>query len=103
MVNRNLIHSLEDEEIEKELGELFSTTAREDLDELNLTELYYPQGVGGEQKYELNEIVEGTIVRVDSDHVICQWCHHMGITSVNHQCSLSFLTQCQNISQLAFG
>jgi small subunit ribosomal protein S1 len=70
MVNRNLIHSLEDNAIELEMGELFSTTAQEDLDELNLTELYYPDGVGAEQKYELNEIVEGRIVRVDNDHVV---------------------------------
>ena len=70
MVNRNLIHSLEDESIEKELGSLFSTTAQEDLEELDLTELYYPGGVGAEQKYELNEIVEGRIVRVDNDHVV---------------------------------
>ena len=70
MVNRNLIHALEDDAIEQELGELFSTTAREDLEELNLTELYYPGGVGAEQKYDLNEIVEGTIVRVDNDHVV---------------------------------
>ncbi len=70
MVNRNLIHSLEDDAIELEMGELFSTTAQEDLEELNLTELYYPDGVGAEQKYELNEIVEGKIVRVDSDHVV---------------------------------
>ena len=59
MVNRNLIHSLEDDAIELEMGELFSTTAQEDLEELNLTELYYPDGVGAEQKYELNEIAEG--------------------------------------------
>jgi small subunit ribosomal protein S1 len=70
MVNRNLIHSLEDDSIEKELGSLFSTTAQEDLEELDLTELYYPGGVGAEQKYELNEIVEGRIVRVDNDHVV---------------------------------
>jgi small subunit ribosomal protein S1 len=70
MVNRNLIHSLEDDAIELEMGELFSTTAQEDLEELNLTELYYPDGVGAEQKYELNEIVEGKIVRVDNDHVV---------------------------------
>ena len=49
MVNRNLIHSLEDDAIELEMGELFSTTAQEDLEELNLTELYYPDGVGAEQ------------------------------------------------------
>ena len=70
MVNRNLIFSLEDDAIATEMGELFSTTAEEDLEELNLSELYYPDGVGAEQKYELNEIVEGTIVRVGDDHVV---------------------------------
>ena len=70
MVNRNLIFALEDDAIETEMGELFSTTAQEDLEELNLSELYYPDGVGAEQKYELNEIVEGTIVRVGDDHVV---------------------------------
>ena len=50
MVNRNLIHSLEDDAIELEMGELFSTTAQEDLEELNLTELYYPDGVGARAK-----------------------------------------------------
>ena len=42
MVNRNLIFSLEDDAIATEMGELFSTTAEEDLEELNLSELYYP-------------------------------------------------------------
>jgi len=70
MVNRNLIFALEDDAIETELGELFSTSAQEDLDALDLRDLYYPDGVGAEQKYELNEIVEGTIVRVDNDHVV---------------------------------
>ena len=70
MVNRNLIHSLEDDAIEKELGSLFSTSAAEDLENLDILDLYYPDGVGAEQKYELNEIVEGTIVRVDNDHVV---------------------------------
>ncbi|MFT5302529.1 MAG: small subunit ribosomal protein S1 [Mariniblastus sp.] len=70
MVNRNLIHALEDDSIEKELGALFSTTALEDLEEIDVYELYYPGGAGAEQKYELNEIVEGKIVRVDNDHVV---------------------------------
>ncbi len=69
MVDRNLIHSLEDESIDRELGELFST-ATEDLHELDITELYYPDGGAADQKYELNEIVEGKIVRVDDDHVV---------------------------------
>ncbi|MEL7500272.1 MAG: 30S ribosomal protein S1 [Planctomycetota bacterium] len=70
MVNRNLIHSLEDQDIEKELGEIFSTNSMEELDEINLAELIFPEGIDNGQKYELNSIVEGTIVRVDNDHVV---------------------------------
>jgi small subunit ribosomal protein S1 len=69
MVNRNLIHSLEDDSIDSELSDLFSTPA-DQIDELDITELYYPEGAGPEQKFELNEIVEGKIVRVDDDHVV---------------------------------
>ncbi len=69
MVNRNLIHSLEDDLIEKELGSLFETTV-DDLHDLDITELYFREGSGNDQKYELNEIVEGKIVRVDDDHVV---------------------------------
>jgi len=69
MVDRNLIHSLEDEAIDSELGALFSTSADE-LHEMDITELYYPEGGPAEQKFELNEIVEGTIVRADDDHVV---------------------------------
>jgi small subunit ribosomal protein S1 len=69
MVNRNLIHSLEDDSIEKELGSLFATTV-DDLHDLDITELYFREGSGNDQKYELNEIVEGKIVRVDDDHVV---------------------------------
>ncbi len=69
MVDRNLIHSLEDDAIDSELGALFSTSADE-LHDMDITELYYPDGAATEQKYELNEIVEGTIVRVDDDHVV---------------------------------
>ena len=70
MVNRNLIHSLHDDSIDQELGNLFSTTAAEDLESLDLTDLYKPDDGQPDQKYELNEIVQGTIVRVDSDHVV---------------------------------
>jgi small subunit ribosomal protein S1 len=70
MVNRNLIHSLHDDTIDQQLGDLFSTTAAEDLENLDLSDLYYPDDGSPDQKYELNEIVEGTIVRVDSDHVV---------------------------------
>jgi small subunit ribosomal protein S1 len=69
MVDRILIHSLEDASIDKELGELFDTSL-ESLHDLDITDLYYPEGGAAEQKYELNEIVEGKIVRVDDDHVV---------------------------------
>jgi small subunit ribosomal protein S1 len=69
MVNRNLIHTLEDDDISQELGELFSTTA-EDLEELDINDIYFPDGIGAEQKYSMNEIVEGKIVRVDSEAVV---------------------------------
>ena len=59
MVNRNLIHSLHDDSIDQELGNLFSTTAAEDLESLDLTDLYYPDDGQPDQKYELNEIVQG--------------------------------------------
>lgn len=69
MVNRNLIHTLHDDDIDKELGELFSTSTPDELDDFDLRDLYYPEGLT-EQKYELNEIVEGKIVRVEKDHVV---------------------------------
>ncbi len=69
MVNRNLIHTLEDDDISHELGDLFSTTADE-LDELDINDIYFPDGIGAEQKYSMNEIVEGKIVRVDNEAVV---------------------------------
>jgi len=69
MVDRNLIHSLEDDAIDQELGALFSTDFN-GLHDLDITEMYFPDGIGAEQKYELNEIVEGRIVRVGNDHVV---------------------------------
>lgn len=68
MVNRNLIHDLEDDSIEQELGNLFGS-GDEDVFDLDLADLYYPDGLT-EQKFELNEIIEGTIVRVGTDHVV---------------------------------
>ena len=70
MVNRNLLHSLEDQDIENELVDVFGTDSLDSLDDLDLTEIIYPEGVGTEQKHDLNSIVEGTIVRVDDDHVV---------------------------------
>ncbi len=69
MVDRNLIHSLEDDTIDQELSALFSTDI-DNLHDLDITDLYYPDGIGDTQRYELNEIVEGKIVRVDNDHVV---------------------------------
>ena len=69
MVDRNLIHSLEDDAIENELSSLFDTTA-EELYEIDITELYYREGQTESQRYDLNEIVEGKIVRIDDDHVV---------------------------------
>ena len=62
MVNRNLIRTLEDDTITQELDSLFSTEGDYD-------ELYIPES-GNDQKYEINEIVEGKIVRVDSELVV---------------------------------
>jgi small subunit ribosomal protein S1 len=69
MVNRNLIHSLEDETIEQELGSLFATDA-DHLHDLDITQWYFPDGIIADRRYELNEIVEGKIVRVESDYVV---------------------------------
>ena len=62
MVNRNLIRTLTDDSIEQELDSLFSTVEKDD-------DLYDPEQ-GSEQRYEVNEIVEGKIVRVDNDMVV---------------------------------
>lgn len=62
MVNRNLIRTLEDDSIEKELDSLFAS-----VDEID--EIYIPE-TDSEQRYEVNEIVEGKIVRVDNDMVV---------------------------------
>ena len=69
MVNRNLIHSLEDDVIDQELGFLFDTGV-DQIDELDITEWYFPEGISGDRRYELNEIVDGTIVRVGPEFVV---------------------------------
>ena len=69
MVNQNLINTLEDDDISQQLGDLFSTTA-DAIDELALEDIYFPDGLGAEQKYSINEIVEGKIVRVDDEAVV---------------------------------
>ena len=69
MVNRNLIHSLEDQSIEDELGQLFDVQSMEEFDDIDLGNYLFPDGAP-DQKYELNSIVEGKIVRVDNDLVV---------------------------------
>ena len=68
MVNHNLINTLEDDDISRQMGDLFSTDANQ-VDELDLTDIYFPEG-GVDQKYSINEIVEGKIVRVDDEAVV---------------------------------
>lgn len=63
MVNRNLIRTLEDDAIEKELDSLFNATDGE-------IDGFYEREGDSEQRYEINEIVEGKIVRVDNDMVV---------------------------------
>ena len=60
MVNRNLIRSLEDTDIEDELILLFPES-EDDAEAYNITE---------EAEYNVNKIVEGRIVRVDDDFVL---------------------------------
>ena len=70
MVNRNLIYSLEDQAIEDELSQLFGTNSIEELDtEYDPGDILFPDGTP-DQKYELNSIVQGKIVRVDNDVVV---------------------------------
>lgn len=69
MVNRILIHSLEDQAIEDELGQIFDADSIEELDDIDLGQFLFPEG-NVDQKFELNAIVEGKIVRVANDHVV---------------------------------
>ena len=69
MVNRNLIHSLEDQTIEDELGQLFDVQSMDEFEDIDLGQYLFPDGAP-DQKYELNSIVEGKIVRVDNDVVV---------------------------------
>lgn len=61
MVNRNLIRTLEDDAIENELEALFGE---------DIGSIYEPEGDSADQRYEINEIVQGQIVRVDNDMVV---------------------------------
>ena len=62
MVNRNLIRTLEDDSITQELDSLFA-------EDIEIDDIYQREG-DSEQKYDINEIVDGTIVRVDNDMVV---------------------------------
>jgi small subunit ribosomal protein S1 len=64
MVNQNLIHSLEDEEIERQLGSAFS-----EYDDIDLGDILFPPEAQS-QNYSIDSMVKGTIVRIDNDHVI---------------------------------
>ncbi len=64
MVNQNLIHSLEDEEIERQLGSAFS-----EYDDIDLGDILFPPE-SQSQNYAIDSMVKGTIVRIDNDHVI---------------------------------
>ena len=68
MVNHNLINTLEDDDITRQMGEMFATSA-DQIDDIDLADIYFPEGIGAEQKYSVNEIVEGKIVRVDDEAV----------------------------------
>ncbi len=63
MVNRNLIRTLEDDDIAQQLDSMFS----QDVD---LGDIIFPETDIEENKFELNEIIEGKIVRVDDDFVV---------------------------------
>ena len=65
MVDRNLIrdYNVNDEELEAELGEMFSqiSDVHEHMDEL------YEQA---DQDYSSNEVLNGTVIRIDDDEVL---------------------------------
>ncbi len=63
MVNRNLIRELEDDDITQQLDQLFQS-------EEELASLYLPDTDEEETNFRVNEIIKGTVVRVDGDHVI---------------------------------
>ena len=64
MVNQNLILSLEDDDIERQLGSAFSGFEDGDLGDI----LFPPEAQS--QNYSIDSMVSGTIVRIDNDHVI---------------------------------
>ena len=62
MVDRNLIRSLEDDDISQQIQDLFAA------DELDLED-WYPEGEET-QDFTLNNIIDGTIIRVDDENVL---------------------------------
>jgi len=67
MVDRVLIRDLEDDELTLELEALYADEAADEIDEKIFTT---DTGEDGEEEFQLNKIVEGTIVKVDSDVVL---------------------------------
>ena len=63
MVNQNLLRSLEDDSINNE----FDSFCPEDLD---LTDVYSSADDGEMPEFELNKIVDGTIIRIDREMVL---------------------------------
>ena len=63
MVNRNLIRTLEDDDISQQLDDMFA-------DDMDLGEIIFPEALDDENKFEVNEIIKGKIVRVDDDFVV---------------------------------
>lgn len=63
MVNRTLIRNLEDDDISQQLDQLFKTNDEE------LAQLY-ANDADANQKFQINEIVSGKIVRLDTEFVI---------------------------------
>ncbi len=63
MVNRNLIRTLEDEDISQQIDELFPEY------ELELDQLF-PEQDSIDQDFEINKIIEGKIIRVDDEAVL---------------------------------
>ncbi len=63
MVDRNLIRSLEDDDISQQVLEMFPD------DDIDIEELF-PGGDEAALDYEINKIIEGKIIRVDDDIVL---------------------------------
>ncbi len=64
MVDRNLIRALEDEDLSQQVMDLFPE------DEQDFEDWFTPEYGQEDVKYELNKIIEGRIIRVDSDSVL---------------------------------